>query len=437
MSERARVEQLMQRIADDTLEMPKRVKAAYDLWNTANNSSGSTAILDLGYPGELLNIYDTLSFQGRESLKARMVGILCCLAANLPLEKAEQLYAYDVQSRLFELRCSTDPVRQPINALCGLINLLHHHGDHPMMHGDVQLYTLTAKAHKGQPPQNRRRYFEKLAWRSTIRSPKNPLKTNLTKAAEYQAKKARSSEAASYARLALFNQKYLEVPGGGKTVNRDKPSLQNTSSSWSHQQPLPKDLEKIDAKKINVFDRHASAWDDYEANVRKAKVIVVIAEMNMQLCICSRCLIRYAEQLKKPIVFLQLQAFYEPRDWILEMSPNRKFFRLRHDIENEDALMRRFGQTAIGGTDELETVILEEAAANISLDAPGGLKGSLSVNVKATLDVMVVSMVQQLDLMDQIATTRLDAIDNRIADIETRLSKCEGAFARGMVRLQT
>ncbi|EGD82387.1 hypothetical protein PTSG_11418 [Salpingoeca rosetta] len=119
------------------------------------------------------------------------------------------------------------------------------------------------------------------------------------------------------------------------------------------------------------------------------------------------------------------------------MSPNRKFFRLRHDIENEDALMRRFGQTAIGGTDELETVILEEAAANISLDAPGGLKGSLSVNVKATLDVMVVSMVQQLDLMDQIATTRLDAIDNRIADIETRLSKCEGAFARGMVRLQT
>ena len=43
---------------------------------------------------------------------------------------------------------SQDPVKQPINALCGLINLLHHHGDHPMMHGDVQLYTLTAKAHK-------------------------------------------------------------------------------------------------------------------------------------------------------------------------------------------------------------------------------------------------------------------------------------------------
>lgn len=28
--------------------------------------------------------------------------------------------------------------------------------------------------------------------------------------------------------------------------------------------------------------------------------------MDMQLCICSRCLIRYAEQLNKPIIFLQV-----------------------------------------------------------------------------------------------------------------------------------
>tara|TARA_B100000614_G_C14121553_1_gene315983 strand:+ start:174 stop:506 length:333 start_codon:yes stop_codon:yes gene_type:complete len=110
MGDRAKVETLMQRIADDTLEHSKRVKverihllatlvrsthfqpailflsfflsffltglcfavsffvfgeqAAYDLWNTANNTNGSTAILDLGYPGELLNIYDTLHFDG-------------------------------------------------------------------------------------------------------------------------------------------------------------------------------------------------------------------------------------------------------------------------------------------------------------------------------------------------------------------------------------
>ena len=67
-------------------------------------------------------------------------------------------------------------------------------------------------------------------------------------------------------------------------------------------------------------------------------------------------------------VRVQVKPYYEPRDWILEMTASRKFYRLRHSIESEAMLMRRFNQIAIDNTDDFETVVLEEVCPCAHID---------------------------------------------------------------------
>eukprot|EP00055_Hartaetosiga_balthica_P017649 m.120210 g.120210 ORF g.120210 m.120210 type:complete len:515 (+) comp9370_c3_seq1:202-1746(+) len=492
----------MRWIADDAAPLSSRERAAFDLWTASNSTVGAQTILNQGYPGEILNIFDSLEFDGASGLKARLVGVLCCLAANLPLDDAERLFVYDVQSRLYDLLCSTEPIKQPINALCGLCNLLNHHGDHVMMHGNVQMYKLAIQAHdscvknkafhgayysrwglvrclaymgkleknvepmkdsgivdevcsyalKALPSQRIEEFVMKfIAALSLWVDIKREFKTDLYECAMYQAQHATGNKGKVYSRLAIFNRNYLQMEGN-KRGKEDSVSEQHIlilpGMVFSPLDIIVTSLkEKHKVHIIDTYETSETEWMKYEQFIRESALVLVQASMENQLELISRSFVKYAQKLGKPVVLVQTNGYYKPRDWIADVGETVPFLRYKRYADGEVEAAKRLGQILIENNefDLIWTVLKKAMMTNKSKISPPTqqlvtlevVTAESSANVvqvggavQGVLEALVQSMKVHAGLIHNIQTERLQILRERLAIVESKLSICETEFVR-------
>eukprot|EP00056_Hartaetosiga_gracilis_P011362 m.171119 g.171119 ORF g.171119 m.171119 type:complete len:880 (-) comp13495_c2_seq2:4258-6897(-) len=122
-----------------------RLQGAYALWNLSNSSNGSKTILSLGLVPTILNIFDSATWSDTingEVFKNKLVGVLCCLSANADEAGCDALRGYALHNYLHPLMMSKDPKQQPINAACGVANLVGHVENHPLLKADTTIFEM-------------------------------------------------------------------------------------------------------------------------------------------------------------------------------------------------------------------------------------------------------------------------------------------------------
>eukprot|EP00056_Hartaetosiga_gracilis_P005751 m.88490 g.88490 ORF g.88490 m.88490 type:complete len:786 (+) comp12268_c1_seq1:62-2419(+) len=122
-----------------------KLQAAYGLWNLSNSSLGSSTILKGGLVPRIISAYEKVQWSEilcGEVYKNKLVGVLCCLCANAGEDGCTELRGYGLQNHLHPLMMSKDPKQQPINAACGLANLVGHLENHPLLKADTTIFEM-------------------------------------------------------------------------------------------------------------------------------------------------------------------------------------------------------------------------------------------------------------------------------------------------------
>eukprot|EP00055_Hartaetosiga_balthica_P015504 m.91896 g.91896 ORF g.91896 m.91896 type:complete len:777 (-) comp8882_c0_seq1:277-2607(-) len=122
-----------------------KLHASYALWNTSSCPTGANIMVRDNLFRRVLTIYDNLTFDfsiNGDSLKSKLVGVLCCVAFHCSDAECEVLRRANLQSYLHPLVSSTNPLHQPVNSALGLARLVGHEENNPLLDANTSIFNL-------------------------------------------------------------------------------------------------------------------------------------------------------------------------------------------------------------------------------------------------------------------------------------------------------
>lgn len=377
---------LVSMLKDDKFPTAK-LQGSYALWNLSNSSLGSRTIIKNDLVPDILSIFEKTSWDemiGGEIYKSKLVGVLCCLSANAGEQGCNDLRTYGLQNHLHPLMMSKDPKQQPINAACGLANLVGHLENHPLLKADTTIFKMICdciEATRRGESYHGAYYSEwglirNLANMSVSDSNKPLLKkTNSVECAckgfrvgmkyvkleECVAKlisnmsfqynletdfevdvfsiikdiqnKSDSEEARNYANVALFQQKQKSVKP--EALLKRQESLAADDSSTKHimvsfqakaQPHAEKIKEFLVSKDIDCYLANAqeASLDSMATAVEEASAVIMCLSSDYKESASCRSEGEYAFNLQKTIIPICVEAGYVADGWLAAMVADSK-----------------------------------------------------------------------------------------------------------------
>ncbi|EGD72186.1 hypothetical protein PTSG_00208 [Salpingoeca rosetta] len=122
-----------------------KLSAGYAAWNITACPASANYVIENNFFPRILAIYNSVDFDKRiygDSLKGKLVGMLCCISAHADRKHVQFLCDFGLPEILHDLMVSKNPERQPINAMLGLANLIGTIENHPLLQGDTSLFGI-------------------------------------------------------------------------------------------------------------------------------------------------------------------------------------------------------------------------------------------------------------------------------------------------------
>ncbi|EGD72038.1 hypothetical protein PTSG_00055 [Salpingoeca rosetta] len=376
-----------------------KLQAAYALWNLSNSTHGAKTIMNMGLVPEILEIYEPVTWDDKlnnEVYKSKLVGVLCCLCANAGEDGCNKLREHGLQNHLHPLMMSKDASRQPINAACGLANLVGHLENHPLLEANTTIFEMICECieatRKGQAYHGA--YYSEwglvrnLANMSVSDSNKPLLKK--TKSVECACRgfrvgakyikhedcvaklisnmsfaynletdfdvdvmsivrdikdKSKSPEARKMAEVALFQQKFREEkPADLQAKVKAAAASSGENGHVMISYPWKWQPQMVALKKF-LEDNGVSCWfdlDDMSGSTLDAMATAVEGACAVIVCLSSeykesaacRSEGEYAFNLKKPIVPVKVDLNYHPDGWLGMLLGSKLYF----DVSSDSAM---------------------------------------------------------------------------------------------------
>eukprot|EP00049_Salpingoeca_infusionum_P003175 m.64253 g.64253 ORF g.64253 m.64253 type:complete len:769 (-) comp11998_c1_seq1:68-2374(-) len=470
--------QVLVRMLKQDISVAAKVQAAYALWNISNSIVGAEVLIQNDLVSDILAVYDKEEFDDRQpdSLKSRLVGVLCCLSANVSDVDAPRLLDTDIHTRLHQLMMTKNPVCQPVNAACGLANLIGGMENHPMLNADDTMFTMMVdclKATRDNLPFHGAFFSEwglirNLANMSVSDVNKGVLKRikaletvcsnyipkiNQSQYVDLYTAKLISNMSFSYDLKKDFSFDIAEVVSRMEATPFDDVKAHVLVAKF--QQKLREeglDVSDLSASHIlylttdetfgkSICDIHNgepgtckclvvtdnSIMTSAAKDVKGAKVVFVEISSKIKHCPAARSLAEFADKLRKPLCGIQVQEDYEADGWLDVVLTDRPTY----DATDDGSFMSSVKdiQQQMESPTPSHRPAVEDDSATQGLNVQVGDASTAAVST-ATITSLVTSTVQQFVTHVQELQGSLDAkfsnLESKIDNISSRLSRLEG-----------